>query len=158
MPDGSPRYIIDTCSFTAMRRLYPRDVFPSVWEKLDALAADGVILSIDLVMDELQTQDDDVTDWAKGHPDIFLPLDEPLQRKATEILGRFPDSFIDLKKRKSGADPFVVAAAIVYGCSVVTEEKRSGGPAKVKIPDVCQSFGVECLPLLELLRREGLRL
>jgi len=141
-----------------MRRIYPGDVFPSVWDKLDALAADGTIASIDLVMDELEKQDDEVTDWANAHPDMFLPLDEPLQRKARQILQQFPDNFVDLKKRRSGADPFVVAAAIVRGCSVVTEEKKSGGPARVKIPDVCQSFGIECIPLLELLRREGLQL
>jgi hypothetical protein len=89
---------------------------------------------------------------------MFLPLDAPIQTKAKEILARFPTGFLDLRKRKSGADPFIVAAAIVKNAAVVTEEKRSGGPDKVKIPDVCASFRVECFPLLELLRREGLRL
>ena len=75
----APKYTIDTCSFTAMRRVYPEDVF-------------------------------------------------------------------------------VIAAAIVHGCSVVTEEKPSGGPGKVKIPDVCKALKIECLNMLGMLRREGMRL
>ena len=159
MTGASPGYIIDTCSFTTLRRVYPQDVFSPVWELLSDLAASGVVASIDQVFEELKAQADDVvTKWAEAHDSIFLPLDAPVQTKAKEILARFPDTFLDLRKRKSGADPFVVAAAIVNTAAVVTEEKKSGGPGKVKIPDVCESFGVECLPLLELLRREGLRL
>ncbi len=158
MADPQPKYIVDTCSFTAMRRVYPSDVFPGVWARLDALVANSVVVSIDQVLEELRVQDDTVTEWADAHANIFLPLDAPIQTKASEILRKFPDNFVDLKKRKSGADPFVVAAAIVKACIVVTEEKKSGGPEKVKIPDVCRAFGIESIALLEMLRREGLRL
>ena len=149
-----PKYIIDTCSFTALRRVYPSDVFPSVWSKMDDLANVGIIGSLDLVLNELKAQDDEVLDWAKSHLPIFVDLDNEIQLKATEILQQFATNFVDLKKRTSGADPFVVAAAVVHSCVVVTEEKRSGGTPRVKIPDVCRVLGVDCIHLLELLRRE----
>lgn len=153
----APKYTIDTCSFTAMRRVYPEDVFPGAWRKLNELAESRVIISIDEVLEELQAEDDEVTKWAKRHAAIFLPLDAYVQTEAKKILAAHP-TLVDLKKRKSGADPFVIAAGIVHGCSVVTEEKPSGGPSKVKIPDVCKALKIECLNMLGMLRREGMRL
>ena len=149
-------YIIDTCSLTKLRRDYPQAVFPSVWNFMSDLVADRTVESIEIVFDELSVQaGDDVTAWAKERKQMFLPLDEAIQTKARDILSQF-SNLIDLKKRKSGADPFVVAAAMVYECTVVTEEKKSGGPNKVKIPDVCEFYNIECITLIELLEQEGL--
>ena len=50
------------------------------------------------------------------------------------------------------------AHAILRKCVVVTEEKPSGGPDKSKIPDVCRAYSVECIRVLDMFRREGLRL
>lgn len=156
MQAKSPKYMIDTCSITAMRRIYPKDVFPGVWDKISGLAESGVLISSDQVLEELRTQDDVVLEWAEKHDEIFLPLDEAVQKKAMEILEHH--DMIDLKRRKSGADPFVVATAIVNSCSVVTEEKASGDGGKPKIPNVCKAYKVECISLLDMLKREGLKL
>lgn len=153
----APKYIIDTCSFTAMRRVYPEDVFPGAWRKLTELAESRIAISIDEVLEELKAEDDEVLRWANLHAGIFLPLDAPIQTEGKKILASHPN-LIDLKKRKSGADPFLIASAIVHAAAVVTEEKPSGGPGKVKIPDVCKAYGIECLNVLAMLRREGLRL
>jgi hypothetical protein len=152
-----PKYVIDTCSLTTLRRVYPRDVFSGAWLKLDDLASKNILVSSEMVYHELSSQDDEVTAWANEHDSIFIPLDAAVQIQAKEIL-RSHSSLVDLKRRKSGADPFVIALAIVMSCAVVTEERPSGGPPKVKIPDVCKAKGIECITLLEMLRREGLRL
>jgi hypothetical protein len=152
----SPKYAIDTCSLTAMRRVYPLDVFPSAWEKLDELAISGSLVSTEQVFEELREQDDGAFDWAKRFRENFLPLDNDVQETARKILGTHAN-LIDLKRRKSGADPFVVATAMINSCAVVTEEKPSGGPNKSKIPDVCIAYGVECINVLEMLRREGFK-
>lgn len=151
------KYCVDTCSLTEMRRRYSRDVFPGAWAKLDALASAKIIVSVEDVLEELEQEDDEILEWALRHSDIFLDLDEAIQQHARDILVRHP-TLVDLKKKKSSADPFVIAAAKAYGYTVVTEEKPSGGPPKKKIPDVCKIEGVECITLLEMLRREGLRL
>lgn len=157
MGEPQPKYVVDTASFTQVRRVYPLDVFPGVWEKLDACVDSGLLVSSDLVLDELKAQDDEILAWAKKHSSIFLPLDESIQQKAKEIL-RTHTALYDHKKKKSGADPFVIATAIQLSCGVVTEEDKSGGPNKFKIPDVCEAYGVECMKVLEMLRREGVRL
>ena len=149
-------YTVDTSSFTELRRTYPRPHFDAVWKLVEKLATEGRLLSIDEVFREIECQDDEVAEWATKHSKIFLPLDAPIQLKAREILKNHP-TLVDLKKKKSGADPFLIAAAIIREATVVTQEKRSGGPPAVKIPDVCQAYKVRCIPLLEMLQAEGLR-
>lgn len=148
-------YMVDTSSFTELRRTYPRPHFDAVWKLLEKLVRQGRLHSVDEVFRELDTQDDEVAEWARRHGDIFLPLDEQIQRKAREILKNHP-TLVDLKKKKSGADPFLIAAAIDTGAAIVTQERKSGGPPVVKIPDVCQAYRVRCVTLLELLKAEGL--
>jgi hypothetical protein len=157
MSTNSPKYVVDTCSFTALQRVYPTDVFPGVWDLMDKLANEGILGSVEDVMEELKTQDDFLYKWAKLHKEIFLPLNSEIQIEATKILS-VHDNLVDLKKRKSGADPFIIATAAVISGSVVTEEKPSGGPQKVKIPDVCKVYKIPCITILELLREAGLKL
>ena len=148
-------YVIDTCSLTELRRTYPKKGFPHVWQLADRLAADGRLLSVEEVVIELAAYDDEISEWAASHESIFLPLSDDVQMAAKAILAKYPN-LIDVKKRKSSADPFVVAVALVRNATVVTQEKASGGPGKVKIPDVCKGLGVPCTPLLQMLLAEGL--
>jgi hypothetical protein len=136
-----------------MRRVYPRDIFPTVWDLMSQWADAGIIWSIELVYDELEVQDDEVLDWAKKRKEIFVPLDEQIQNHASRVLAKWPN-LIDLKKRKSGADPFVIGHALQHKTAVVTEEKPVGPGAKhVKIPNARRDFSVNCINLLELLRQ-----
>jgi hypothetical protein len=151
------KYVIDTSSLTTMRRVYPVDVFPGVWNKLDELADNGTLVSVDPVLRELEVQDDVVTAWARQHESAFVPLDDAIQEEATRILAAHP-GLVDLKQRKGGADPFVIACARVNSCAVVTEENKTHGSARVKIPNVCDTMNLKCLRLLEMLRLEGLKL
>lgn len=149
------RYMVDTCSFTELRRVYPRPHFDAVWKLLEQLAQDGRLLSVEEVLCELKAQDDEVTKWAQSRESIFLPLDEAVQRGARDVLARFP-TLLDLKRGKSSADPFLIAAAALQRATVVTQEKPSGGPSAVKIPDVCKALKIPCIQLLDLLKAESL--
>lgn len=151
------RYAVDTCSLTQLRRSYPSDIFPGVWQKFDALISQMAICSVEEVYFEIMAQDDGLADWAKLHREIFLPPDEQLQRMVQGIL-KTHSNLLDVRKDKSGADPWIIAAAMIHKCAVVSEEKPSGGPDRSKIPDVCRHYSVDCIQLLEMLRREGLKL
>ncbi len=158
MTPPQPKYLVDTCSLLELRRVYPLDVFPSVWDTLGELADKGIMMSVEEVFEELKVHEEDVvTAWAKKHLTMFLPLDEPTQVKAKEILEDHAN-LLNLRKRKSTADPFLIAASITHSCTLVTEEKPGGGPQRPRIPDVCASYGVRCVKLLDLLRAEGFRL
>lgn len=57
-------------------------------------------------------------------------------------------------KNRNGADPFVIATALVNGFTVVTEE-LGGSPTKPKIPSVCTALGVRCINVLQFIREQG---
>lgn len=150
-------YVIDTCSLIAMAETYPKDVFPGVWDKIDELIDQGIIVSVEDVHEELASKDDDVYQWANVRIQIFKDLDDSVQQSAIEIL-QTHSNLLDLKNNKSSADPFLIATARVYGGVVVTEEDFSGGHHRSKIPDVCRDYGIQCIDLLKMLRKEKLKL
>ena len=47
------RYVFDSNIFIGLERRQPRDVYPSVWKKIDELMEDGTIISSAEVFDEL---------------------------------------------------------------------------------------------------------
>lgn len=151
---SNAKYVIDTCSLTELRRTYPFKMFAPVWNKLEELVDEGIIITTEEVFDELKMNDDDVFKWAKENSKMFIPLDEQIQIKVQELLTTHYN-LIDIKNKKSSADPFVIALALLNNCTVVTEEKPSGGPDKSKIPDVCNYYKVDCIKLLDLLDREN---
>ena len=153
---SSEVYWVDTCSFTSLARVYPRENFEAVWTLIEALVKAGRLRSVEEVRVELDAQDDDLSVWASHNESLFVPLESDIQVEARMILSR-NRTLIDVNTQKGSADPFLIAAARVRGGVVVTEEKHSGGPNKVKIPDVCDVLGVECITLLEVLKRNGLR-
>jgi hypothetical protein len=74
-----------------------------------------------------------------------------------EIAARYP-SMAGTRTRRNKADPYVLANAIfgnqTYNptrFAVVTNEGTGG---KRKLPTACNDYGVECLTLLEMLKRE----
>lgn len=153
---SAPKYVIDTCSLTKMRHTYPKDVFPTAWALLTNLAESGALISVEDVLEELDLFDDEILQWAKAQGHIFCPLSENIQANAVQILTSHP-GILDLKKNKSSADPFIIATAMDHACTVVTEEHLSNSPIRHKIPNVCGDYKVECIAILEMFRREGLR-
>lgn len=156
--ERTPKYVVDTCSFTTLKRVYPPDVVPGAWDAISEMADSGIIISSREIYLEIEAQDDGIYEWARNHQDIFVPLEDSIQVKATEILRDYPN-ILDLRQLKSSADPFLIATAMVKSCAVVTEEQPTGPGSKIiKIPNVCRSLNVTCISLLDLLRAEGVRL
>ncbi len=163
MIGNAAKYVIDTCSLIKLSEDYPPDVFPIVWDAMDQLAASGIIVSSIEVLEELRnTEDrnDKVLAWAERHETIFLPLDGFVQQKALEVLS-VCENLVDLNKKKSSADAFVIGTAMMYACAVVTDERPTKNAAnsghKVRIPDVCKHYKVRCITLIEMLRAEGVK-
>jgi hypothetical protein len=139
-------------------RRYPPDIFPGVWESVSSLADCGFLISSEEVKRELDAQEDIVTEWARNHPQLFIPLYTEIQHKAAEILGWYPN-LLDIKNQKSSADAFIIATAIVYNCAVVTEELPAGDGSKLlKIPNVCKHINILYINLLDMFRQEGVKL
>ena len=145
-------YSVDTSALLdAWARWYPPDLFPSVWDRLSIVVENTEVVATDEVLNELERKADDCYAWAKDRPNMFLPLDADIQISAAEILAEFP-KLVDERTGKSMGDPFVIAVAQVHSLTVVTGEK-GGSPQKPKIPNVCAHFGLDCIDIVEMMRR-----
>ncbi len=147
-------YSIDSSSLIqAWNVNQPPDLFPPFWEKLGVLMKNGVIQCSEEVKYELEKKADAVCDWIKELGDIFVLHDENIQKVVREILKTHP-KLLDTRKNRSGADPFVVAVALVRKGKVITNEFLSGKANRPQIPDVCKAYKIECASLLEVLREQ----
>ncbi len=147
------RYSLDSSSLIeGFRRIFPYEIVKTFWNRdLPALVASGDVRATEVVQWELEAEDDEVLGFVRDLGDLFVPLDEPIQVEVRIILRDYSRL---VHAGRSGADPFVIALARVNQAVVVCEEQRK--PTAPRIPDVCDALGIPCIPLLELVRREGL--
>jgi hypothetical protein len=137
-------------------RHYPRDVFTTLWDNLEALGGAARAYVVDEAARECRS--DELTAWlaANGH---VVRGDPETWALAAEIVRYVEDDHgvltVQTSWRGSGAaDPFVIALAERYELTVVTSENR-GTAEHPKIPLVCEWRGVRCLSLVEFFRAEG---
>ena len=148
-------YCIDTSSLVDWSDYYPPDVFPTLWDKLDWLIAEGRLISSKEVLLELKRQDDDLYRWAASRHSTFIEPDSDTQKCLGDIMARFPTFAPDTTPDGVWADPYLIAMAKTKGYMLVTGEKSAGKGAKhPKIPNVCDAAGVRWCSLLEFIRLE----
>lgn len=152
------KYSIDTSAIIDGRvRYYPPDVFPGVWDKIEELVDQGLLVASEFVLLEIAKVDDDAHKWAKQHKHMFVPADNETQLAAERIINVSPGGHhkpLDQKSRV-GADPFVIALAQVAEYNVVTGERPSKKQKWANIPDVCEALGIRCLNMPQLFREQG---
>ena len=73
------------------------------------------------------------------------------QRYSLVTYAAYPQ-LVDFKQMKSSGDAFLIATAIKYGLTVITEENKKG---EKKIPFVCRDLRVPCVDILGLCENEG---
>ena len=150
--------MFDTSAFIVLKNFYP-GTFTTLWNRIDTLVANGTIVSVREVFNELHNYNDAdfVQDWAKQHKAVFAKPsnDELLFVQKILAIPHF-QVLIGNKAILKGtpvADPFVVAAAMVKGATVVTQEGLK--PNAAKIPNVCEEFGIPCVDLEAFMAEQG---
>ena len=147
----TPKYIFDTSVFITLQRRYPPDIYESLWEIIDKLVKEAIIISSEEVLDEIKIGYDLLVEWAKKNKYAFIQSDKKIQETVKHIL-KNNEKLVLGSKKTNGADPFVVALAIIKSCKVVTEETKNGEANPPKIPNVCDSYGVKYLSFVDFLR------
>ncbi len=143
-------YVFDTSAFIVLKNFYPA-TFATLWNQIDSLVANGTIVSVREVFNELHNYNDAdfIQDWAKQNKSVFAKPSNAELLVVQQILANpHFQVLISNKAILKGtpvADPFVVAAAKIKGATVVTQEGMK--PNAAKIPNVCQKFGVLCIDL-----------
>lgn len=156
-------YCIDASSLIKLKQDFPRQVFPTLWERVEEMARAGRLIAPDEVLQEIKN-DDVLGPWAKQKLEMFRKLDQEQLDAASDVTCRFP-SLAKPGRFGPAADPFVVALAQLENqklsdslfaagsrCVVVSEERGPG-----KIPGVCSHYKLSCVTLVDLFQREGWR-
>lgn len=151
-------YLIDAnVMMQAANTYYSFDHVPGFWDWLSSKIEDGTIRTASLVADEVDYPAA-LVDWidAQEQHGFYIDVSDPqIQTQYAAVAAwvvNEPFGPEHIAKFLNGADPWIIAAAAVSGGTVVTQEQPVGvGSKKVKIPNVCQQFGVACMNTFDLL-------
>ncbi len=161
-------YLVDSDVFiTAKNLYYAFELCPGFWKSVLHHHGRGRIFSVDRVRGELlagpETQD--LVRWVKKEVprEFLLAVDtDAVVSVYTEIMmwAQRHARYFDYAKAKfaTGADGWLVACARVQGAAVVTNERKAPESRReIKLPDVCEQFGVEHPDVFEMLRALGVQ-
>jgi len=155
-----PQYLLDANIFIeAAKRYYAFDIAPGFWRKLEQLAEESRVCSVDRVQRELMKSNDQLATWAKKQfSTAFLATDEPEVVTEYQQVMRWVSAqgqFFDAAKDEfaSGADGWLIAYAKARAYVVVTDELLNPSiKRRVPNPNVCHAFGVRCVNTFGMLR------
>ena len=156
-----PEYWIDTNVFIeAKNGPYAFDVAPDFWAFWDRMNDKGLVAISSLVRDELLDGTDALAEWARERraTSMFVEPDLDTQMAFQEVAQYVSERYEPNQASMflAVADPWLIAHAIASGGKVVTQETRADETSpRVKIPNVCDFFGVESLSMDDMLRELG---
>lgn len=161
-----PPYLVDANFFIQAHRVYyPIDIAISFWQLVKRMADDGLICSIDKIRDELYANSDSLTDWCDVNiaREFFLPTETTIIPHYTAVITYPASRGNHFTPKAKGdfyssdiADAWLVAHALQNAQSIVTYETSDPNQkSRVKIPDVCNYVGVNCINTISLLRNHG---
>jgi len=161
----SKLHILDSNVFIeAEKRFYANDFCPGFWQWLDSAQENGIVTSIDMVLNELNKGTDVLSNWAterKGTNWFITVADIPTQRMYSEIINYVENEYENQGKKAkffSGADPWIIAKAVTTNSVVVTQEVLVDiNSSSIKIPNICNHFNVSYINIFELIRKSKIR-
>lgn len=159
MPDAG-KYILDAnVLIEAKRRYYAFDLCPGFWDSLLYHNSKGNLESIDRVGHDL-SEGDDLDSWKKQSPNFFAPTNSVSISTAYRDINQWVQSqerFSNFEKSRfaNDVDAWIIAYAKANNATVVTHEVPAPKSTKIKIPDVCDYFGVKHTNTFDMLRKLG---
>lgn len=160
-------YWLDTNVFIQARNgPYGFDIAPGFWVALDQMSASGQLASSIMVYNELVDEvEDDLANWAKlrRSSGLFIQPSPRVQAMFSDIATYVHDNSNytpnQVSRFLNKADPWLIAHAAVASGTVVTMETRvPASSTRVKIPNVCDEFGVRPINTYQMLRELGISL
>lgn len=156
-------YLLDANIFIdAKNGAYGLDFCPAFWNWLLQSHSRGLLGSINAVKNELLARQDELTHWAREVPaDFFQQPTSSVIEVLRQITNHVEAKGFPLAEKTrflTQADPFLIAHAKAGNHVVVTHEKAvPGNSLKIKIPNVCSAFGVNCRSIFDVIRESKAR-
>ena len=98
--------------------------------------------------------------WTREHEKVLFPnLSADANPQLDNLAEYLYKTYIpsDVRKFCMEADYSLTACAMSKNLALVTHEVSQLSRGRIKIPDVCETFNVECISPFEMLRREKAR-
>lgn len=150
------RFIIDACSIISQNQnsTYPRQIHIGLWEAIDELVKKHEIVTCRQIATEVSSgKNDDLSkQWVSSSGIVILEEDRLVQEKVKEVVNATPKLLRFKTSRNSSGDPFIIATAMEYGLTIVTEENQR---SPIKIPQVAARFNIKSVSINELAQLEG---
>lgn len=97
-----PVYCIDTSSLINLKN-FPRDIFPTIWEKIDGLVNEEQLISPTEVHREITQVKDGVYKWCTKHKKIFVDPDQSQAKALPKVKAQYDKHHWDVRIQKPGA-------------------------------------------------------
>lgn len=159
------KYLLDAnILIEAHKRYYGFDLCPGFWEAMIRQHRVDRVFSIDRVKREIDKSKDKLAEWAKAKaPKAFFKntdnkeVIEQFARMVAWVQGETQYRQEAKDEFASVADGWLIAFAKAEGLIVVTDEVFNREiRKKVKIPNVCRHFKIECVNTFQMLRELGI--
>ena len=160
------KYLIDANIFiTSHRQYYSFDIAPSFWDQIVEKVSDKIVI-IEKVKDELQRGGDELTEWYNSKSSNFTVLGIPEQ----EVIEAYSNIINEVNNRDQylqsakdelagNADSWLCAYGLAYNYTIVTLETYDADIRKrIKIPNICEEFGIRYINLSQFMREASIRL
>jgi hypothetical protein len=150
--DQKKIYCFDSSAFISLNRAEKIIPIPDLWPELENYMNQGVIISHEIVYEELNPNSenaDSLGKWIKNKKRFFLEVTQKQIDLVSDIIDKF-STLIDAEKEKDEADPWIIALAkeksdeiTLFGKNifiyVVSQEKIT---SPKRIPAVCRYLGI----------------
>ena len=155
-------YLIDSNVFIHAKNMhYGFDFCPAFWDWLLKANRNGTVKSIIEVANELQQKPDDLAEWTSGPgKNIFQHSRKNLEQAIRELTiwtskGNYEPAAY--RNFLNSTDYWLIVFSITYKYTLVTHEVSSDSLFKIKIPDVCEYFAINCITPFKMLSVEQVK-
>ncbi|XOB63844.1 DUF4411 family protein (plasmid) [Campylobacterota bacterium DY0563] len=152
-------FVIDTSALIDMKRWYPREAFPELWEKIERMVNDGEIIAPQEVLYEIERGDDELKEWCKENAKMFVDVDYQM----IEVFNKVRDKYDKKEWEKHSeeeywADPWVISLAV---STEIIKDVGKEHPVIVtsenqvkpnKIPTIAREFGIESINVPQFMK------
>ncbi len=147
-------YCLDTSSLINLKP-YRKDVFPTIWNKLENMIKTGELISHEEVYKEITVGKDIIYNWCKDNIKMFKDIDECQIQKFQEIKRQYDSTYWQNELNRTGrwADPWIIALSICEEAIIVADEKNVAN----RIPFIANILKVKCLKLLDFFKEIGIK-
>lgn len=152
---SSQAYCIDTSTLFNLKG-YPRDVFPTIWKKLEDMIKGEKLISHIEVYKETQKGQDEISRWCTKHKRMFKDLDGDQIKKFQEVKRKYDLNYwaTQINGTNPWGDPWVITLSICEGTTIVTDENANKAN---RIPVVAGQLGAKCINRLDFFRQIGVK-